>query len=80
MVQRVVNGNLEGAAETLRAISKQAKLKQRLFFTLVSSGRILRAPGLRQLVARLNFNGHAERQASEGLGSFAAPASVTSGA
>lgn len=68
LVQRVGDGNLEGAAVALRGISKQWRLKQRLFYTMLSSGRILRAPALRQLVTRLNFNGFAERQASAGLG------------
>ncbi|KAL4434808.1 hypothetical protein ABPG77_005335 [Micractinium sp. CCAP 211/92] len=68
LVQRVADGHLDGAAEALRGISKQWRLKQRLFYTMLSSGRILRAPALRQLVTRLNFNGFAERQASAGLG------------
>ncbi len=68
LVQRVADGHLDGAAAALRGISKQWRLKQRLFYTMLSSGRILRAPALRQLVTRLNFNGFAERQASAGLG------------
>lgn len=76
LIQRVAGGNLENAAESLRTISKQSKLKQKLFYVLVQSGRFKHAPALRQLVSRLSYNGWMDRQASLGLGVPAAPAGV----
>ena len=66
LVQRLAEGatELEAAAKALRAIGRAFQLKQRVLYQIMQSGKMgSRAPALRQLITRLNFNNFAERQA-----------------
>jgi len=57
LLQRVAEGNLAGVPESLKTVSKEFQLAQRVFLQIVQSGRMgQRAPALRQLLTRLSFN------------------------
>lgn len=67
--QRLADGSIgvEAAAAGLKAISKDFQLKQRTLYHILQSSRLgSRAPALRQLIMRLNFNGFADKQARLG--------------
>ena len=67
LVQRLADGSVgvEAASTALRGISRELRLKQRIMYTIMQSSKLgSRAPALRQLVTRLNYNGFADRQAA----------------
>ena len=67
LVARLADGSAApaGAGEALRGIARGFHLKQRVLYQMLQSSRLgSRAPALRQLVSRLNFNGFADRQAA----------------
>ena len=58
---------MEAAAEALRGITREFSLKQRILYQIMQSSKLgSRAPALRQLVTRLNYNEFADRQALRG--------------
>ena len=68
-LQRLADGStgVEAAAEALRGISREFHLKQRILYQIMQSSKLgSRAPALRQLVSRLNYNHFAARQALRG--------------
>lgn len=71
LAQRLADGGLgvEAVGEALRGISREFHLKLRVLYPIMQSSKLgSRAPALRQLVSRLNFNGWADRQARPNLG------------
>lgn len=78
-LQRLADGStgVEAAAAALRGINREFGLKQRVLYQIMQSSKLgSRAPALRQLVTRLNFNEFADKQALRGaagsstMGSF----------
>lgn len=68
-LQRLADGSMgmEAAAEALRGITREFSLKQRILYQIMQSSKLgSRAPALRQLVTRLNFNEFADKQALRG--------------
>jgi hypothetical protein len=56
------------ASEQLRLITQEYNVKYNLLFQLMQSSKLQssrRAPSLRQLILRLNFNGFSEREAMQ---------------
>lgn len=56
------------ASEQLRLITREYNVKYNLLFQLMQSSKLQssrRAPSLRQLILRLNFNGFSERGAMQ---------------
>lgn len=71
MVARLADGGAApaAAAEALRVTAREFHLKQRVLYQIMQSSRLgSRAPALRQLVSRLNYNGVLDRQAQPGGG------------
>lgn len=69
--QRLADGAVgaQAAGEALRSISREFHLKLRVLYPIMQSSKLgSRAPALRQLVSRLNFNGFADRQARPAFG------------
>ncbi|PRW61252.1 gamma-tubulin complex component 4-like protein [Chlorella sorokiniana] len=69
LIQRLADGStgVEAAAEALRGITREFSLKQRILYQIMQSSKLgSRAPALRQLVTRLNYNEFADRQALRG--------------
>lgn len=80
-LQRLADGatSVQSAAEALRGISREFHLKQRVLYQIMQSSKLgSRAPALRQLVTRLNYNGFADRHARPFGGAGAATAATTS--
>ena len=71
----MASGGVEGADDALRRISRDLRLKQKVFYQILQSSKLgSRAPRVRQLITRLNFNGFAEAQALGGVAAMPAPA------